>query len=128
MSKNEAKVVKKKIKKNIVVGIAHIQATFNNTIITITDLRGNKISGANAGELFSGAKKSTQHVAQLIADKASELAKEHGLKTISVRVKGPGSAKEAALSALAMHFTVASITDITPVAHNGCRPPKRRRV
>ena len=112
-SKNDAKSIKKKARKNIVVGVAHIQATFNNTIITISDLRGNAISWSSA---------------QLIADHAAGIAKEHGLKTISVRVTGPGNGREAALKALGIHFSVASIKDITPVAHNGCRPPKRRRV
>jgi small subunit ribosomal protein S11 len=129
MSKNDVKTIKKKARKNIVVGVAHIQATFNNTIITITDLRGNTISWSSSGvHGFTGAKKSTPHAAQVVADHASGIAKEHGLKTISVRVIGPGNGREAALRALGTHFSVASIKDITPVAHNGCRPPKRRRV
>ena len=129
MSKNDSKSVKKKVRKNIVVGVAHIQATFNNTIITITDLRGNTVSWSSAGvHGFTGAKKSTPHAAQVVADHAANAAKEHGLKTISVKVTGPGNGREAALRALGGHFSVASIKDITPVAHNGCRPPKRRRV
>jgi small subunit ribosomal protein S11 len=128
-SKTDAKNIKKKIRKNIVVGVAHIQATFNNTIVTIADLRGNTISWSSAGmHGFTGAKKATPHAAQLIVDHAAGIAKEHGLKTISVKVTGPGNGREAALKALGMHFSVASIKDITPVAHNGCRPPKRRRV
>jgi small subunit ribosomal protein S11 len=128
-SKNDTKSIKKKARKNIVVGVAHIKATFNNTIISISDLRGNVISWSTAGmHGFTGAKKSTPHAAQLIADHAAGIAKEHGLKTISVRVTGPGNGREAALKALGIHFSIASIKDITPVAHNGCRPPKRRRV
>ncbi len=128
-SKSELKNIKKRAKKNIVVGIVHIQATFNNTIITITDLRGNTISWSSAGvHGFTGAKKSTPHAAQVTADHAAGIAKECGLKTISVKVTGPGNGREAALRALSVHFSVASIKDITPVAHNGCRPPKRRRV
>jgi len=129
MSKNDVKSIKKRARKNIVVGVAHIQATFNNTIITITDLKGNTISWSSAGiHGFTGAKKSTPHAAQVVADHAAGTAKEHGLKTISVKVTGPGNGREAALRALGGHFSVASIKDITPVAHNGCRPPKRRRV
>ena len=127
MSRNET--VKKKARKNVVVGIACIKATFNNTIVTITDMRGNKIASASAGELgYAGAKKSTPHVAQLIVDKAGTVAKEHGLKTISIKVKGPGNGKEAAIKALERHFLITMIEDRTAVAHNGCRPPKRRRV
>lgn len=130
MSKSkDVKTVKKKARKNIVVGVVHVKATFNNTIVTISDLRGNTISWSAAGmHGFTGAKKSTPHAAQLIVDHAANLAKEHGLKTVSVRVTGPGNGREAALKALGNHFSVASIKDRTPVAHNGCRPPKRRRV
>lgn len=129
MSKVEAKSVKKKARKNIVVGVAHIQATFNNTIVTITDLRGNTIAWSSSGmHGFTGAKKSTPHASQVVVDHAAGIAKEHGLRTVSARVTGPGNGREAALRALSMHFSVASIQDITPVAHNGCRPPKRRRV
>ena len=129
MSKTDAKTIKKKARKNIVVGVVHIQATFNNTIITIADLRGNTISWSSAGvHGFTGAKKSTPHAAQVVAEHAALAAKEHGLKTVSVRVTGPGNGRESALRALGIHFAVASIKDITPVAHNGCRPPKRRRV
>lgn len=125
----EAKTIKKRARKNVVVGVAHIQATFNNTIITITDLRGNTISWSSAGAHgFTGAKKSTPHAAQIVADHAAGIAKEHGLRTISVKVTGPGNGRESALRALGVHFAVASIKDVTPVAHNGCRPPKRRRV
>lgn len=130
MSKaKDVKTVKKKIRKNIVVGVVHVKATFNNTIVTISDLRGNAISWSSAGmHGFTGAKKSTPHAAQLIVDHAAVIAKEHGLKTVSVRVTGPGNGRESALKALGSHFSVASIKDRTPVAHNGCRPPKRRRV
>jgi small subunit ribosomal protein S11 len=129
MAKNEAKAVKKKARKNIVVGVVHIQATFNNTIVTIADLRGNTISWSSAGvHGITGAKKSTPHAAQVVVEHAANAAKEHGLKTVSVRVTGPGNGREAALRALGLHFSVAAIKDITPVAHNGCRPPKRRRV
>ncbi len=129
MSKVEAKTIKKKARKNIVVGVAHIKATFNNTIITIADLKGNTISWSSAGmHGFTGAKKATPHAAQVVADHAAGIAKEHGLRTVSVKVTGPGNGRESALRALGTHFAVASIKDITPVAHNGCRPPKRRRV
>ncbi len=128
MSK-EPKVLKRKARKNIVVGVVHIQATFNNTIVTIADLRGNVISASSAGAHgFSGAKKSTPHAAQIVTDHAAGIAKDHGLKTVSVRVTGPGNGREAAIRALGAHFVVAAIKDITPVAHNGCRPPKPRRV
>lgn len=130
MSKSkDVKNIKRKARKNIVVGVAHIKATFNNTIVTITDLRGNTISWSSSGvHGFAGAKKSTPHAAQVTVDHAAGIAKEHGLKTISVKVTGPGNGREAALRALGLHFSVASIKDITPVTHNGCRPPKRRRV
>ena len=117
-------------KKNIERGAAHIQSTFNNTIVTITDTQGNALSWASAGELgFRGSKKSTPFAAQSAAEKAAKAAMEHGLKTVEVFVKGPGSGREAAIRALsACGIEVTSIKDVTPVPHNGCRPPKRRRV
>jgi small subunit ribosomal protein S11 len=131
MSKNKnEKNIKKKVKKNIPVGIAHIKATFNNTIITITDLRGNAISWSSSGvHGFKGAKKATPHAAQVTTEAAVKVAKEHGLKTVSVRAKGPGGGRESALRALATYgLIVASIKDVTSIAHNGCRARKRRRV
>ena len=121
---------KKKEKKNIQNGVAHIQSTFNNTIITITDLNGNTIAWSSAGSQgFKGSRKSTPFAAQLAADDAAKKAKEHGLQNIEVYVKGPGSGREAALRALqAAGFNVTLIRDVTPIPHNGCRPPKRRRV
>lgn len=117
-------------RKNIERGAVHIQSTFNNTIITITDTQGNAISWASAGEMgFRGSKKSTPFAAQTAAEKAAKAAQEHGLKTVEVFVKGPGSGREAAIRALqAVGLEVTMIKDVTPIAHNGCRPPKRRRV
>ncbi len=111
-------------------GQAHIQSTFNNTIVTITDSQGNALSWASAGELgFRGSRKSTPYAAQMAADKAAVTAKNYGLRTVEVFVKGPGSGREAAIRALqAAGLDVTMIKDVTPVAHNGCRPPKRRRV
>ena len=124
------KVVKKKEKKSIPVGVAHIQASFNNTIVTLTDSEGNALSWASAGGLgFRGSRKSTPYAAQLAAETAAKAALIHGLKTVDVMVKGPGSGREAAIRALsASGLDVVSIKDVTPVPHNGCRPPKRRRV
>jgi small subunit ribosomal protein S11 len=121
---------KKKEKKNIQNGIAHIQSTFNNTIITITDVNGNTIAWSSAGSQgFKGSRKSTPFAAQLAADDAAKKAQEHGVQNIEVYVKGPGSGREAALRALqAAGFNVTLIRDVTPIPHNGCRPPKRRRV
>jgi small subunit ribosomal protein S11 len=121
---------KKKEKKNIPMGIAHIQSTFNNTIVTITDPIGNVVSWASAGTKgFKGSRKSTPFAAQLAAEDAAKRAMEHGMRTIDVFVKGPGAGREAALRALqAAGFTVQLIRDVTPIPHNGCRPPKRRRV
>ena len=120
----------KKEKKNIPTGIIHIHSTFNNTIITITDSDGNVISSSSAGRHgFKGSRKSTPFAAQLAAQGALKEAMEHGLKTAEVRVKGPGVGREAALRALQVEgFTVNIIRDVTPIPHNGCRPPKRRRV
>ena len=123
-------VKKRRERKNIASGAAHIQSTFNNTIITITDTEGNTVSWASAGELgFKGSRKSTPFAAQMAAETAAKLAMEHGMKTVEVYVKGPGSGREAAIRALnANGLDIISITDVTPVPHNGCRPPKRRRV
>ena len=121
---------KKKTKRNVIEGIAHIHATFNNTIITITDRSGNTLSWANAGGSgFRGSRKSTPFAAQVAAEKAGTKAKEFGLKDISVKIKGPGPGRESALRALnAIGLNVVSIEDVTPLPHNGCRPPKQRRV
>ena len=120
----------KKESKNIALGVAHIHASFSNTIITITDPAGNTISWASAGNVnFKGSRKGTPFAAQVAADKASRLAQEHGLKKLDVMVKGPGSGRETAIRALsASGLEVGSIIDVTPLPHNGCRPPKRRRV
>ena len=121
---------RRKERKNIERGAAHIQSTFNNTIVTITDLQGNALSWASAGELgFRGSRKSTPYAAQMAAETAAKAAMEHGLKTVEVYVKGPGAGREAAIRALqAAGLDVTMIKDVTPVPHNGCRPPKRRRV
>ena len=125
-----AKVAKKKVKKNVQSGIAHIQSTFNNTIVTITDVSGNVVSWSSAGVRgFKGSRKSTPFAAQLAAEDAAKKAMDHGMRTISVFVKGPGSGRESALRALqAAGFKISLIRDLTPIPHNGCRPPKRRRV
>ncbi|MCR5250669.1 MAG: 30S ribosomal protein S11 [Lachnospiraceae bacterium] len=124
------KTAKKRVKKNVEHGQAHIQASFNNTIVTLTDSEGNALSWASAGGLgFRGSKKSTPYAAQMASETATKAALIHGLKTVDVFVKGPGSGREAAIRALqANGLTVTSIRDVTPVPHNGCRPPKRRRV
>ncbi len=124
------KVQKKKEKKNIPLGIAHIQASFNNTIVTFTDTRGNAVSWASAGQSgFKGSRKSTPFAAQVAAETAAKKAQENGMRTVGVYVKGPGSGREAAMRAIAgAGFRIAFIRDITPIPHNGCRPPKRRRV
>ena len=124
------KIVKAKGSKNIFVGIAHISATFNNTIVSITDLTGAVIGWSSAGKCgFRGSKKSTAYVAQVVAQDASRQAMGHGLKEVSVRVKGPGTGRESAIRALqAIGLEVTSITDVTPTPHNGCRPRKQRRV
>jgi small subunit ribosomal protein S11 len=121
---------KKKERKNVLNGIAHIRSTFNNTIITITDTSGNALSWASAGSHgFKGSRKSTPFAAQIAAESAAKKAMEHGLQNIEVYVKGPGSGREAALRALqATGFNITVIRDVTPIPHNGCRPPKRRRV
>jgi len=124
------KTKKKKIKKNITTGIAFVQATFNNTIVSITDDSGNVIAWSSAGAKgFKGSRKSTPYAAQIAADSAATQALEHGLKTLTVKLKGPGSGRETALRALQSRgFKILSIRDVTPFAHNGSRPPKKRRV
>jgi len=123
-------VKKKKEKKNIPVGVAHIQATFNNTMITITDPVGNVVSWSSSGSKgFKGSRKSTPFAAQMAAEEAAKKAQEHGMRTLEVFVKGPGSGRESALRALqSSGFAITLIRDVTPIPHNGCRPPKRRRV
>ena len=131
MASVSKKVVKKRReRKNIEKGAVHISATFNNTIITVTDVAGNAISWASAGELgFKGSRKSTPFAAQSAAEQAARLAMEHGLKSVEVYVKGPGSGRESAIRALeTVGLQVTMIKDVTPIPHNGCRPPKRRRV
>ncbi len=120
----------KKIKKNIRDGVVHVRSTFNNTIVTITDASGNTIAWSNSGVVgFKGSRKSTPFAAQLAGRDAAEKAMEHGVRNVSVFVKGPGSGREAAVRALhAAGLTITSIKDVTPIPHNGCRPPKRRRV
>ena len=124
------KVTKKRVKKNVEHGQAHIQSSFNNTIVTLTDAQGIALSWASAGGLgFRGSRKSTPYAAQMAAETAAKAASDYGLKTVEVFVKGPGSGREAAIRALqACGIDVTSIKDVTPVPHNGCRPPKRRRV
>ena len=121
---------KRRVKKNIETGIVHIHSTFNNTIVMITDSHGNALAWSSAGALgFRGSRKSTPFAAQMAAEAATKVAMEHGLRTVDVTVKGPGSGREAAIRALsACGIEVTSIKDVTPVPHNGCRPPKRRRV
>ena len=121
---------KKKVKKNIPVGIAHVNATFNNTIITISDEKGNALAWSSAGHKgFKGSRKSTPYAAQIAAEDVGNKAKEYGLKSLKIEVSGPGSGRESALRALqTIGFQVNSIRDVTPIPHNGCRPKKRRRV
>ncbi|MEO6959798.1 MAG: 30S ribosomal protein S11 [Burkholderiaceae bacterium] len=122
--------VRKKIKKSVSDGIAHVHASFNNTIITITDRQGNTLSWATSGGAgFKGSRKSTPFAAQVAAESAGRLALEYGIKTLEVRIKGPGPGRESSVRALnALGIKISSISDITPVPHNGCRPPKRRRI
>jgi small subunit ribosomal protein S11 len=121
---------KRKIRKNIPTGIVHIRSTFNNTLVTITDVNGNAISWASSGiRGFRGSRKSTPFAAQLAADQAARAAQDHGMQTVSIRVSGPGAGRESALRAIqSAGLRVTSIKDVTPIPHNGCRPPKRRRV
>ena len=122
--------VRRREKKNIASGVAHVNASFNNTMITITDAQGNTIAWSSSGTMgFKGSRKSTPYAAQVAAEDAGKKASEHGMKTLEVEVCGPGSGRESALRALqAVGFQITSIRDVTPIPHNGCRPPKRRRV
>lgn len=130
MAKQKKIARKKKVKKNIQKGVAHIQATFNNTIVTITDEMGNAVAWSSAGvKGFKGSRKSTPFAAQMAAEDAARKAMEHGLRTVGVFVKGPGAGRESALRSLqAAGLKITLIKDVTPIPHNGCRPPKRRRV
>jgi small subunit ribosomal protein S11 len=130
MAKTVRKTGKKKEKKNITEGVAHIQSTFNNTIITITDMPGNVISWSSAGlQGFKGSRKSTPFAAQMAAEDAVRKAKDQGMRRVQVYIKGPGAGRESALRSLQLAgLTITMIRDVTPVPHNGCRPPKRRRV
>ena len=122
--------VRRRERKNISSGVAHVSSTFNNTMITITDAQGNTIAWASSGsQNFKGSRKSTPYAAQVAAEAAGRKAMEHGVRTVEVEVKGPGAGRESALRALqAVGFTITQIRDVTPIPHNGCRPPKRRRV
>ena len=130
MAKVTKKTTKRRVRKNVEHGQAHIQSSFNNTIVTLTDAEGNALSWASAGGLgFRGSRKSTPFAAQTAAETAAKAAMEHGLKSVEVYVKGPGSGREAAIRALqGAGLEVSMIKDVTPIPHNGCRPPKRRRV
>ena len=125
-----ARRVKRQVRKNLQAGVAHIHATFNNTVITITDVAGNTVASSSSGQVgYKGSRKSTPYAAQMAGEDAGRKAQEHGMKTLDVMVQGPGGGRESALRALqAVGFTINSIKDVTPIAHNGCRPPKRRRV
>ncbi len=125
----KAKKARKRVRKNIQTGVAHIQATFNNTIVTITDVGGNAVAHSSAGQVgFKGSKKSTPFAAQVCAEDAAKKAMEHGVRQVGVLVRGPGAGRESALRALqGSGFKIAYIRDVTPIPHNGCRPPKRRR-
>ena len=127
---NAAARARKKVKKNVVDGILHVHASFNNTIITITDRQGNALSWATAGGAgFKGSRKSTPFAAQVAAESAGKVAQEYGIKNLAVRIKGPGPGRESSVRAMsALGIKVTSIQDVTPVPHNGCRPPKRRRI
>ena len=130
MARSASPRVRRRERKNITSGVAHVSATFNNTMVTITDAQGNAISWSSAGSQgFKGSRKSTPYAAQVAAEDAGKKAMEHGMKTLAVLVRGPGSGRESALRALqAVGFTITSIRDVTPIPHNGCRPRKRRRV
>lgn len=129
MAKDKARL-RRKERKNITSGVAHVNANFNNTMITITDVQGNTISWSSAGMMgFKGSRKSTPFAAQVAAEDAGKKAQEHGMTTLEVLVRGPGSGRESALRALqSVGFQITTIRDVTPIPHNGCRPPKRRRV
>jgi small subunit ribosomal protein S11 len=127
---NSAARQRKRVKKNVVDGVAHVHASFNNTIVTITDRQGNALSWATSGGCgFRGSRKSTPFAAQVAAEKAGQVVKEFGMKNLDVEIKGPGPGRESAVRALNnLGFKINNITDVTPIPHNGCRPPKRRRV
>ena len=122
--------IRRRERKNITAGVAHVNASFNNTMITITDAQGNAIAWSSAGTMgFKGSRKSTPYAAQVAAEDAGKKAMEHGMKNLEIEVRGPGSGRESALRALqASGFTIVTIRDVTPIPHNGCRPPKKRRV
>ncbi|MCY4549416.1 MAG: 30S ribosomal protein S11 [Defluviicoccus sp.] len=130
MARQSTSRVRRRERKNITAGVAHVNASFNNTKITITDAQGNTISWSSSGSQgFKGSRKSTPYAAQMAAEDAGRKAMEHGMKTLEIQVKGPGSGRESALRALqAVGFSITSIRDVTPIPHNGCRPRKRRRV
>ena len=130
MAKQVQTRIRKKERKNITNGVVHVNSSFNNTMVTITDVQGNNISWSSSGLMgFKGSRKSTPYAAQLAAEDAGKKASEHGLKNVDVEVSGPGSGRESALRALqSIGFNITSIRDVTPIPHNGCRPPKRRRV
>ena len=130
MAKQVQTRVRKKERKNITNGVVHVNSSFNNTMVTITDVQGNTISWSSSGLMgFKGSRKSTPYAAQLAAEDAGKKASEHGLKNVDVEVSGPGSGRESALRALqSIGFNITSIRDVTPIPHNGCRPPKKRRV
>ena len=130
MAKPAQARVRRREKKNITSGVAHVNASFNNTVITITDVQGNTIAWSSSGSQgFKGSRKSTPYAAQVAAEDAGRKAQEHGMRVLEVNVKGPGSGRESALRALqAVGFQITAIRDVTPIPHNGCRPPKRRRV
>ena len=130
MARQTATRVRRRERKNITAGVAHVNASFNNTKITITDAQGNTISWSSAGSQgFKGSRKSTPYAAQIAGEDAGRKAMEHGMKTLEIQIKGPGSGRESALRALqAVGFSITSIRDVTPIPHNGCRPRKRRRV
>lgn len=129
MAKGSART-RKRVKKNVVDGVAHVHASFNNTIVTITDMQGNTLAWASAGGSgFKGSRKSTPFAAQVAAERAGQKVKDFGMKNMEVRVKGPGPGRDSAVRALhAAGFKISSIADVTPIPHNGCRPPKKRRV
>jgi small subunit ribosomal protein S11 len=130
MARDKRAAPKRKERKNISAGVAHVNSSFNNTMITITDAQGNAITWSSAGHMgFKGSRKSTPYAAQMAAEDAGRKAQDHGMRTLDVLVQGPGGGRETALRALqTVGFTINSIKDVTPIAHNGCRPPKRRRV
>ena len=130
MAREKRAAPKRKERKNISAGVAHVNSSFNNTMITITDAQGNTIAWSSAGQCgFKGSRKSTPYAAQMAAEDAGRKAQEHGMRTLDVMVQGPGGGRESALRALqAVGFTINTIKDVSPSAHNGCRPPKRRRV